>query len=88
MTGFLVRFRDNWKQNYAAIVVYGYFYNILFWPMIMWITTIGTLVTDRQWPAPPLVPVEFLMAATANLLVVGGVQIFKDKNRKKEDAGV
>lgn len=86
MTNFLIRFRDNWKQNYAAIVVYGYFYNILFWPMILWATTIGTLVTGHQWPAPPLVPVEFLYAATANLLVIGGVQLLKDKQKSTTDA--
>lgn len=79
MTGFLIRFRDNWKQNYAAIVVYGYAYDIIIWPVLFWATTIGTSVTGRQWPGPPLVPWEQLAVATANLAVIGAVQIFKDK---------
>lgn len=86
MTGFLVRFRDNWKQNYAAIVVYGYAYDIIAWPLLFWGTTIGTSVTGVQWPGPPLVPWEQLAVATANLAVIGAVQIFRDKQPK--DAGV
>lgn len=69
----------DWKRTYAITVVYGYMYDILFWPMAFWATTIGTQVTGFQWPAPPLVPWEQLAVATANLAVIGTVQLMRDK---------
>ena len=87
MTGFLLRFRDNWKQNYAAIVVYGYAYDIIAWPLLFWGTTIGTAATGFQWPGPPLVPYEQLLAATANLAVIGGVEIWRESKRKEPTDG-
>ena len=76
----------DWKQTYALTVVYGYMYDIIFWPFAFWITTMLTLWTDKQWPAPPLVPWEMLLAATANLAVVGGVQLLRDRERTKGEA--
>lgn len=84
MTDFFVRFRENWKENYAVILVYGYAYNFA-WPWIFWMTTLLTLWTDKQWPAPPLLPWEQLTAATGTLAVIGTVQIFKNKQRGSSD---
>jgi hypothetical protein len=75
---------EDWKRVFAWIVVYGYWYNIV-WPWIFWGTTVGTLATGVQWPAPPLVPWEQLVAMTANLAVIGTVQLFKDKRRDAAD---
>lgn len=86
MMNFFGRFRDNWKQNYAAIVVYGYLYDIVAWPLLFWASTIGTSVTGTQWPGPPLVPWEQLAVATANLAVIGGIQMMKDRQRSIDKA--
>jgi hypothetical protein len=69
----------DWKRLYALTVVYGYMYNIIFWPFAFWATTFLTLLTPMQWPAPPLVPWEHLAAATANLGVIGMVQFARDR---------
>lgn len=69
----------DWKRTYALTVVYGYMYNLIFWPPVFWVTTILTLRTDEQWPAPPLVPWEHLLTATANLAVIGAVQFMREK---------
>ena len=70
---------NDWKKAYAVIVVYGYGYDIVLWPVLFWGTTIGTAVTGNQWPGPPLVPWEQLAVATANLAVIGGIQFFRDQ---------
>lgn len=75
---------SDWKRIYALTVVYGYMYQIIFWPMAFWLTTILTLRTDLQWPAPPLLPWEYLLAATANLAVIGSVQMLRDRGTHKE----
>lgn len=69
----------DWKRTYALILVYGYGYDILFWPFAFWATTIATVLTGVQWPAPPLVPWEQLAVATANLAVIGAIQLRRDK---------
>jgi len=71
--------RVDWKRTYALTVVYGYMYDILFWPMAFWATTILTVRFDLQFPAPPLVPWEQLAVATANLAVIGAIQFARDK---------
>lgn len=74
---------SDWKKIYALTVVYGYMYNIIFWPFAFWTTTILTMRTDVQWPAPPIMPWEHLVAATANLAVIGGIQFFRDRDAGK-----
>lgn len=74
----------DWKRTYALTVVYGYMYDILFWPFAFWFTTFMTLRTGIQWPAPPLVPWEQLAVATANLAVIGTVQFVRDKAKLNE----
>lgn len=69
----------DWKKAYAIIVVYGYAYDILFWPFAFWGSTLATVLSGTQWPAPPLVPWEQLAVATANLAVIGAIQLRRDK---------
>jgi len=76
--------RSDWKKIYALTVVYGFIYNIVAWPVVFWITTIITLRTDVQWPAPPLVPWEHLAVAVSNLAVIGTVQLMRDKTQKDD----
>lgn len=78
----------DWKRTYAITVVAGYMYDILFWPLAVWFTTIGTMVTGNQWPAPPLVPWEQLAVATANLAVIGYVQFKRDKLEVEAVTGI
>ena len=73
----------DWRRTYALTVVYGYMYDVVFWPFAFWITTILTVRTGTQWPAPPLVPWEQLIAATANLAVVGTVQFLRERTERK-----
>lgn len=75
----------DWKRTYALTVVYGYMYQIIFWPFAFWGSTILSLRTQVQWPAPPIIPWEQLGVATANLAVIGSIQFLRD--RKKDDAG-
>jgi len=83
-TSFFIRFRDNWKENYAVTVVYGYMYDIIVWPLLFWGTTLLTEFTGRQWPGPPLVPWEQLAVASANLAVIGGVQLLKTREANRQ----
>jgi hypothetical protein len=78
----------DWKRTYALTVVYGYMYDILFWPFAFWASTIITLRTGIQFPAPPLVPWEQLAVATANLAVIGTVQFFQDKGKNGSSSTV
>jgi len=65
----------NWKRTYALTVVYGYMYQIIFWPFAFWAMTLLAM------EVPPIIPWEQLAVATANLAVVGGVQFMRDKTR-------
>jgi len=73
--------RVDWKRAYALTIVYGYMYVILIWPWFFWLTTVLTLWTGKQWPAPPIIPWEQLAVATANLAVIGSVQFMRDRVR-------
>lgn len=75
----------NWKLAYAVTVVYGYMYQIIFWPFAFWGSTILTIRSEVQWPAPPILPWEQLAVATANLAVIGGIQFLRDKERAKPE---
>jgi hypothetical protein len=70
---------DDWKRVFAWIVVYGYAYDVVLWPLVFWASTLLTAFTGMQWPAPPLVPWEQLAVMTANLAVIGIVQVQRDK---------
>ena len=84
----ILALRNDWKRLYAWIVVYGYGYDVIFWPFAFWATTFLTLRTGVQWPAPPLVPWEQLAVATANLAVIGTVQFLQDKGRNGSSSTV
>jgi hypothetical protein len=71
--------KDDWKLAYALVVVYGYAYNIIAWGPLFWLSTLITTGTGHQIPAPPLLPWEHLMAATANLGVIGTIELFKQQ---------
>lgn len=71
-----------WKRLYAWIVVYGYAWQIVVWGPLFWLTSILTALTGHQWPAPPVLPWEHLLAATANLGVIGTVQLFRDRDAR------
>lgn len=77
---------DEWKRVYAWVVVYGYMYDIVVWPVLFWTTTLLTEFTNRQWPGPPLVPWEQLAVATANLAVIGAVQLMRDRQKSIDKA--
>lgn len=80
MKWFLKLFQgDDWKRVFAWIVVYGYAYDVIIWPFTFWMTTLATAFFDHQIPAPPLVPWEQLAVMTANLAVIGTVELFKAK---------
>jgi len=80
MSWFLSLFKgDDWKRVFAWIVVYGYAYDVVVWPIAFWGTTIATAFTGFQFPAPPLVPWEQLAVMTVNLGVIGTVELFKRK---------
>jgi hypothetical protein len=76
---FVQRVKEDWKRNFAVVVLYGYAYDICVWPLLFWTTTLLTVRTGIQWPAPPLVPWEQLAVATANLAVIGTVQFLRDR---------
>jgi hypothetical protein len=89
MSGFIKRMflSENWKRVFAWVCVWGYAYDVIIWPLVFWITTLLTEFTSRQWPAPPLVPWEQLAVMTANLAVIGSVQLFREReaNRAGEE---
>ena len=71
--------QKDWKRTYAFTVVYGYMYDIIFWPLAFWGTTIFTALTGVQFPAPPLVPWEQLAVAAGLLIGIGTVQFKRDQ---------
>ena len=71
--------QKDWKRTYAFTVVYGYMYDIIFWPLAFWGTTIFTALTGVQFPAPPLVPWEQLAVAAGLLVGIGAVQFKRDQ---------
>ena len=87
MNGWLKRIftGEDWKLAFAWICVWGYAYDVVIWPLVFWITTLLSTFTRWQWPAPPLVPWEQLAVMTANLAVIGTVQLFKDRQKSKDD---
>jgi hypothetical protein len=76
-----------WKRLYAWLVVYGYFWQIVVWGPLFWLTTLLTAFTGQPWPAPPVLPWEHLLAATANLAVIGTVELFKDRAERGDSMG-
>lgn len=86
MTGALRKMflSDDWKRVFAWVVVWGYAYDVIIWPFVFFVTTLLTTFTGVQWPGPPLVPWEQLAVMTANLAVIGGVQLLKDREANRQ----
>ena len=61
------------------IVLAAYGYQLAVWPLLFWLTTLLTAWTGAQWPAPVIVPWEQLVAGTATLVSIGGVEAVKAK---------
>ena len=78
---------DDWKRGIAGVILWAYAYQLVAWPMLFWLTTFLTIYTGMQWPAPPIVPWEQLVAGTTTLASVGGIQAWREhSDARKADA--
>ena len=57
----------DWRRSVAVVIVWAYAYQLVAWPILFWLSTLLTLWTGHQWPAPTLVPWEHLATGTATL---------------------
>jgi hypothetical protein len=71
---------EDWKRSIALVILWAYGYQLCAWPVLFWITSILTMWTGFQWPAPPLMPWEHLVSGTGTLGMIGGIQAWKDKS--------
>ncbi|MDH4053677.1 MAG: hypothetical protein OEU93_19080 [Rubrivivax sp.] len=74
-----MRWIEDWRRGIALVILWAYAYQLVAWPMIFWITTIFTLRSGVQWPAPPVVPWEQLISGTTTLAAVGGIQTWRER---------
>jgi hypothetical protein len=72
---------EDWKRSVAYVILHAYFYQLVFWPLAFWASTIISTFTGILIPAPPIVPWEQLMAGTTTLAAIGGVETWREKNR-------
>ena len=72
---------EDWKRGVALVILWAYAYALVVWPMAFWFSTIITALTGHQFPSPPLVPWEQLVAGTGTLAAVGGIETWREKNR-------
>jgi hypothetical protein len=86
MNGMLRRMflSEDWKRVFAWVVVYGYAYNVAAWGFTTWVMDLISVATGTKWPGPPVVAWEQLAVMTANLAVIGGVQLLKDRESNKQ----
>jgi hypothetical protein len=70
---------EDWKRGIALVILWAYAYQLIIWPTLFWLTALLTLRTGVQWPAPPIVPWEQLVAGTATLASVGGIQAWRER---------
>ena len=71
---------EDWKRAIAMVILWAYAYALVVWPALFWLTTILTMLTGTQIPAPPLLPWEQLATGTATLGTVGGIQAWREKS--------
>lgn len=69
---------EDWKRGIAMVILYAFAYALVVWPALFWMTTLLTMFTGMQWPAPPLMPWEQLVSGTGILATVGGLQTWRD----------
>lgn len=74
---------DDWKRGIALVILWAYAYQLVAWPLVFWATTLLSAFTGLQWPAPPVVPWEQLVAGTTTLAAVGGIQTWRDKTERE-----
>ena len=74
---------DDWRKSIALIILWAYGYQLVAWPLLFWITTIVTTFYT-QFPAPPIVPWEQLIAGTSTLATVGGIQAWREHLANKD----
>jgi hypothetical protein len=77
---------EDWKRGVAMVILWAYGYALVVWPGLFYVSTLLTLLTGIQWPAPPLVPWEQLLAGTGTLATVGGIQAWRDKTQLSQDS--
>jgi len=73
----------DWKRGIALCIFYGYMYVIVLWPILFWFATLISSLSPYQIPAPPIVPWEQLLASTATLTAIGGIQFARDREANK-----
>jgi hypothetical protein len=79
VSGFLAWLQPaDWKRGIALVILWTYAYQLVAWPLLFWGTTLLTMFTGNQWPAPPLLPWESLAAGTGTLGMVGGIQTWRE----------
>lgn len=71
---------EDWKRGIRVVILWGYGYNIVVWGPLMWLTTLLTLFTGTQIPAPPLLPWEHLATGTMTLVAVAWGEKSETKN--------
>ena len=72
---------EDWKRSVALVILWAYGYQLAFWPLAFWVMTLLTTFTGVQWPAPPIVPWEQLVAGTSTLATVGGIETWRERQR-------
>jgi hypothetical protein len=72
---------ENWKRGIALVILWGYGYALVLWPLLFWLSTLLAKFTGEPWPAPPLPPWEQLIAGTTTLAAVGGIETWRERQR-------
>ena len=71
----------DWKRSIALVILWAYAYQLVAWPMLFWATTIVSTFWT-QFPAPPIVPWEVLMAGTTTLASIGGIETWRERSAR------
>jgi len=72
---------DNWKRGIALIILWAYGYQLAVWGPLSWIVLLIGHFTERDIPVPMIVPWEQLMAGTATLATVGGIETWRERRK-------
>jgi hypothetical protein len=70
---------DDWRRGIALVILWAYGYQLVAWPLLFWMTLLISWALDVNIPAPTIVPWEQLIAGTATLGTVGGIQTWREK---------
>lgn len=69
---------EDWKRAIALIIVWAYGYQLVVWPLASWAMLLVSKWSGTDWPVPMIVPWEQLVAGTATLAAVGGIERWRD----------